>query len=370
VNLRITGSFEENTYRKRPSGHVVESGVPLIKTYFIACWLPEGGVWALNYDTSKQKILSVRKAAEGAHTSYFERQGNVLYVLSELGGPGDLAGIVQSFNIEGDILHKLDRAQGIPSGSPHLKLVSNGKVLAFASYTTGAVASLSVAEGWFGSLTSLLPYDGHSVNERRQERSHAHMICPAPTGKSIVTCDLGTDTLRIYDLEDDGSLRFREAVPTPLGCGPRHMVFSQDGRYAYVVTELKYRLLIYRWEQDTLHFLRELVIRPDLREGEDWGGAIRLDPEEKLLYTTNRGKKQSTVDVLSLQDPENPILKFSLNGCAHPRDFQVELLDGKRTLILLNMTTDTVEFYEIDEKDGNFQLKDRTDRIPCPVCVI
>ena len=50
-----------------------------------------------------------------------------------------------------------------------------------------------------GSETALLVREGHSVHPTRQEMPHTHYIAPMPGGTHLAVCDLGTDSIAVYD---------------------------------------------------------------------------------------------------------------------------------------------------------------------------
>ena len=340
-----------------------------MKTFFIANWRPEGGIWKLDFDPETEKIISVCKAADGQNTAYFETQEDILYVLSEIGGPGRLAGRIESFRMSESGLVKLDEVTGIPSGAPHLKLGNHGKTMYVASYATGAVCSVDVDAGRFGQITSLLDYEGHSIVPERQESPHAHMFCETPDGGYMVCVDLGTDELRVYAIEEDGCLKEHHVVKTPAGYGPRHMVFSKDGRYAYVVCELQYHLLSYRYlGEGQMELVSDLKVIEDLPEDQNWGGAIKISSDGDRLYISNRGTKLSSIDTISLKDPASPERKGTFPDCAHPRDYLFFEAAGKEYLLCLNMTTEITALYAFDPLTNTYRFLDQTNEIPMPVC--
>ena len=342
----------------------------MIKTFYIANWRDEGGIWKLDFDPAEEKIVYVGKAADGWNTSYFDQQGDVLYVLSEIGGPGDLAGKVESFRMSAEGLEKLDEVNGVPSGAPHLRLGNGNKTMYVASYSTGAVCSFSIDGSRLGPVTSLLTYEGHSIYPGRQESSHAHMFCQTPDGQYMVCVDLGTDELRVYAIAVDGSLKEHAFFKAPAGYGPRHMVFSKDGNYAYVVCELQYHLLTYRYlGEGKFELINDLTVIEDLPEDQNWGGAIKLSVDGDRLFTSNRGTKLSSIDILSLNSPEAPARISSLGGLAHPRDFMFFEAEGKQYLLCLNMTSEITAFYAFDPASDTFRFLDQTTEIPMPVCI-
>lgn len=339
------------------------------KTFYIACWRPEGGIYAFDFNFDTRKIESVRLAAPGSHTAYFDQRDDILYVLSEIGETGR-EGAIESFRMKDGALTKIDEVRGILSGAPHIRLGQDGRTMYVASYSTGEVSSVDVKDGIFGPVTGVIPHSGGSAHPIRQAAPHAHMMCQTPDGGYVVCVDLGTDQLRVYRILEDGTMSLSGTVAVPAGYGSRHMVFSKDGRYAYVVCELQYHLVTYRYLGDgRFEMVRDLKVLEDLPEDQNWGGAIRLSEDGKWLYTTNRGTEQSSIDLLSLEDPEAPALVASMTDCAHPRDFMVLTVDGDTYLFCLNMTADSTAVYLWDEEKKGWDLLDKTEETPMPVCI-
>ena len=61
----------------------------------------------------------------------------------------------------------------------------------------------------------------------RQATSHAHMITSDPVTGDILVADLGSDTILVYSLGDEGRLTPKTAsnVNAVPGAGPRHLAF-------------------------------------------------------------------------------------------------------------------------------------------------
>lgn len=335
------------------------------KTFYAASWQEEGGVYEMRFDLPRGRFTSVKKAAEGTYTSYFERDGEILYVLSEI--PGPRAGKLESFRVTKEGLTPLDQLSGIPGGCPHMRLIRGGKILAAASYETGDVFTVKADAGRFGSVISLLEHAGHGADPVRQGSSHGHMVCITPDDGFLVCVDLGTDEMRVYALDEGGALRERPGVKVPAGYGPRHMLFSPDGKYAYVVCELKYHLLTFRYlGSGRFEPVGDLEVIPELEKGQHAGGAIRLSRDGTTLFTTNRGTKESSVDVLSLSDPAHPKWRGALTDCSHPRDI-LFFSDGEKEYLLCpNLTKSAVTVWAYDPGRSSFTFLDGTGAVPRP----
>ena len=157
----------------------------------------------------------------------------------------------------------------------------------------------------------------------------------------LVPC-LFLDKIMIYD----GDLNYRNGIVFPEGSGPRHGVFSDDGNYLYLVSELSDELFVIR----TGSFEIEERI-PLLENGErstEGTAAIRMSEDKKHLYTSIRG--EDVICMLSLEEGRpKPIQTISCGG-KHPRDFI--LIDD--ILLCANRFTNQVVSFRIG-KDGRFE---------------
>ncbi len=78
----------------------------------------------------------------------------------------------------------------------------------------------------------------------RQDRPHPHSVYTDPTGKYLMSCDLGADLIRIFSIDaTSGKLTQCTNVPTAAGDGPRHGAFwvkpgETQASALYTVNEL------------------------------------------------------------------------------------------------------------------------------------
>lgn len=344
------------------------------KRFFIASWSgdTDRGIYSFLYDFDKAEASTPVRCAEINHASYFACYGDILYAISENPGPGEFAGELHSFSIGSNGLEPIDSVGGVLSGAPHISVSDSGRLVFVCSYDSGMTCSVETDKGHFGNITGAVRITGSSVVPGRQETPHAHIMCNAPDGY-IVCCDLGTDELISY-LPDssDGSLSVVNRMKVPAGYGPRHMVFSRDGAYAYVVCELQYHLLTFSYlGEGRLALLRDDKILPSLPEGSSWGGAIKLSSDGSLLFTSNRPEGMSSIDIFSLSRPEAPSLLSSSNLCNHPRDFLLTADDsGKEYLICLSMTDNLIRVFSFDRNTASFSFLTEISGIPKPVCIV
>ena len=116
--------------------------------------------------------------------------------------------------------------------------------------------------------------------------------CPflneTPDNKYVVATDLGSDRIVAYTYGDQGLKEyavseFKEAD------GTRHITFSKDGKYAYVVHELSNYVSVTEYNDGEFKEIeRHLTIPQDFKE-ESKLAAVRLSHDQKHLYVSNRG---------------------------------------------------------------------------------
>lgn len=136
----------------------------------------------------------------------------------------------------------------------------------------------------------VMPFPGRSVDPERQTCSHPHCLTPSPEGVHICICDLGTDCIYVCDL----NLKEVFRVKAPAGAGPRHLVFSPDGRFGYCVNEMGSSVSVYAYEYGRLTLLNTVSTLPEDFDGISSGSAIRISPDGKKLYVSNRGHDSVT----------------------------------------------------------------------------
>ncbi len=112
----------------------------------------------------------------------------------------------------------------------HVAVMPDGQRVAFADYLGGFAGSVEVEDGKFGKAVKH-QHSGSGPNLPRQSSAHCHQAIPTPDGKGYCVIDLGLDQI----VEYPSGRVFRTS---PVGAGPRHLLFHPNGRLAFLVYEL------------------------------------------------------------------------------------------------------------------------------------
>ena len=340
------------------------------KTYFVASWQQgeNEGVTRIEYDKQTDTLFARELIDSVKRSSYFARRGDCLFVLTEAPMRVPNGGCVSSFKIENDKMVLLNRTDNFDSGVTHLTISKNGKHLYASGYGTGTLFVIDVdKDGYLSNARAAYKNQGSSINKLRQESSHMHFTTPTPYNGYICTCDLGTDEILVFNTsQENGDVTKVSSLKTSLGYGPRHMLFSKDGRYAYILCEMNYHLLIYAYEgTGDLEFVNDIDLYPEAPADKRQCSAIRISADGKTLFTANRGEGYNSLDAWNLSDPEEPVLSDRFTRIQFPRDFTVTDDDY---LVICNQLGNNIQFVKYE--DGHFEETGMIKDIPQPVSVV
>lgn len=297
---------------------------------YIASRKEPGGVY--HYTLSDCGALTLQKVYPAACPAYLCAEGHSLYAL--LREPFFMQSGVAQYHIHDD-----GSLSPVGTISP-----VHGPISAHLTVFNGAI----YVANYLASSVVRLPdrcalYDGHGLVATRQECPHPHCIALSPSEDLLCVADLGADCIRLHDTE----LNSKGRVDLPAGCGPRHLVFSHNGKFLYCVTELASTVeVLQRTENGFMHLTSHSTLPKDF-DGQNAGSAIRLSGDGKFLYTSNRG--HDSICVFSVDTGSGSLTRIASVPCAgcSPRDFTIH----NNFLLCGNELSDEVAVFSISN-DG------------------
>ena len=87
----------------------------------------------------------------------------------------------------------------------------------------------------------LWPTVQHSGHGPRPEQDGSYSLHRLTPDNRLAVIDLGSDKVYVYNVSDAGQLR-TILLTMEAGFGPRHLVFSPDGQYAFLAENYRVRL--------------------------------------------------------------------------------------------------------------------------------
>ncbi|MEV6735127.1 lactonase family protein [Streptomyces sp. NPDC051364] len=257
------------------------------------------------------------------------------------------------------------------SGPTHLSVA--GRRLLTANYTSGSVSSLPLAaDGAPSGPASVLAHQGSGPDASRQERPHAHQVLPDPSGRWVLSVDLGTDSVRVCAPDPaTGALRLHGETALRAGTGPRHLVFHPDGEVVYVLHELEPQLTVCRWNPGSgqLEPVDEVPVASAGAPGgvRAYPSAVVASPDGRFVWAAVRGA--DAIATLSLGGGAGkPRLTGSVDcGGSWPRDLAAD--PSGRRLYAANERSGDVTWFDVDPLTGQ-PRRAGSVAVPAATCVV
>ena len=348
---------------------------------FLGTYTPAGGascgIYSVRLDPATGALSEPVFAAAASNPTFlaWRPDGQTLYALTESGTVGGKpGGALAAFHFNADGTLNLLNIE--PSGSiglSHVNVDGSGRTAAVISYGGSQVASFPLApDGSLGPRASHITHLGPlGPNANRQEKPHPHSVTFSPDNRFLYVCDLGLD--RIYQYQFDpanGRLTAAGETATVAGAGPRHSKFSADGKFLYVINELNSTIAPYAVAAATggLTALPPSSTLPAGFTGESICAEIRLSPDGRFVYGSNRGHDSLAVFARDVARGTLTLVEIVPSGGKHPRNFNLSA-DG-RWLVCANRDTDNVVVFQVDPATGRLCATGHEARVPQAVCVL
>jgi 6-phosphogluconolactonase len=254
----------------------------------------------------------------------------------------------------------------------HLAVDATGRALLAANYADGFVAALPIhPDGTLGA-PHLIRHSGHGPNPQRQEKPHVHSVTLSPDNRFVIVCDLGLDRIYSYAL-DPAKAQLTPATPpfveAPATSGPRHFKFGLDGRHAYALTEMGATIVAYDYAaaNGALTPIQTVsMLPPDFQAR--WGAEVRVHPNGKFLYGSNRGHDSIAVFAIDPASGKLTSVEIVPTGGKTPRNFSLSP-DGK-WLVCGHQDSENLTVFRVDPATGRLTRLPGEAAVPACVCVL
>lgn len=317
------------------------------------------GVYLYSFDPETANC-TLRGIAPAGNPSFVisSPAGKVAYAVNEF---NDGRQGVSSFILEDGAVTLMEHVtipKELVDGEDPCNILYAGDAIVTSNYTGGTVTAFSLTEdGHIGEL----------IQQYGREGAHMHCAVFSPDGKYIFVTDLGNDCIYRFQTDEMGPLSSPATVwqnEDALHFGPRHMIFSADGRFAYLLCELADKLVVFSYDDGLLTPVQILTAY----DGDGHGSAdLHLSPDGRFLYTSHR-LKEDGIAIFSVDNLNGTVSPEGYRPTGiHPRNFAISP-DG-RFLLCACRDSDRIEIYSIDSDSGALTLTDKHIEVGAPVCV-
>lgn len=320
---------------------------------------------AIRLDSLVMRNPSYLMVSQDNHGNCTELNEGILhevYAVSETNDAKASLNIIQLDKSNGG----MQLIQTIPTeGEDPCYVAANGRLVLTANYSGGSMSVFQLkANGIQAKFVGRYKGGVGGPDPIRQNTSHVHCATFTPDGKYVVATDFSADRILSYRLQGNRLVANGIAAQVKAGSGPRHLVFSQDGRFAYLMNELSGNVIVFGYREGRLLELQTIASDTVGARG---GADIHLSPDGRHLYSSNRLKADG-IAIFSVNAETGLLTKVGYQPTtSHPRQFN--MTPNGRFLLCACRDDDVIQVFKRNLKTGLLSDTYQNIHVSKAVCI-
>ena len=238
----------------------------------------------------------------------------------------------------------------------------------------GKITALRLNEdGSIGAITDEIFCKGMGSVAERNFRPHVSCVKMTRDNKYLCAADLGMDHVNVYLLDHmTGRLKLVDILRSDLESAPRHMKFSQDGKFMYVVHELKNYIDVYTYREEKglpeFEKIQTISTVNEYHASNSSASALNISEDFRYMVTSNAGDNTATIYKVDRKTGLlEKLLCLPISG-DYPKD--AVLFPDNKHLVSLNHESNTMTFFTTDLKNGLIVMNTKEIPVNFPNCII
>jgi 6-phosphogluconolactonase len=340
----------------------------IIGTYTNSC--ESKGLYVYDFDCNTGNFNFKNATDNVINPSYLtvSKGNNYVYSVNENGAESTVSSF--GYNPSSGKLDLINKQSS--KGADPCYIINDDENVIVANYSGGNIAVFGKTPN--GSITEakqIVQHYGKGPNAKRQEGPHVHMVHFSPDKKFVLSNDLGNDKVYSYQYNSNATneiLKIKDSISVKSGSGPRHLTFSKDGRFVYLLQELDGALTVFSYSKGILKKIDETTILAKDFKGTFSSADIHISPDGKFLYATNRGEANS-ISIFKILKNGKLLSKGQMSTLGKgPRNFAIDP-SGKFLLVAHQYTNDVVIFKR-NKTTGALADTGKRINLCSPVCLV
>lgn len=322
------------------------------------------------YDVDMEKgRLSEKGQVEITNSSYVTISHNrrFLYSITDFG--------VEAFKIlEDGNLELLNKASINGMRGCYLSTDYEDKFLFCAGYHDGkiTVLRLNPETGEIGTITDEIFHRGLGSIAERSYRPHISCVKMTRDNKYLCAADLGIDYVNVYRLDHErGTLKQVDVIRCDQNSAPRHLKFSEDGKFLYIISEMKNCIDVYAYhDENDVPYFDEVQTVPTTNNYKVQGvaaSALNISDDGKYILASNAGENSVALFKIKEDGTLDRLFCLPISG-DYPKD--AALFPDNKHLLSLNHESNTITFFTIDYNKNIIVMNGKEMEVKQANCII
>lgn len=249
------------------------------------------------------------------------------------------------------------------------------KFLFVSGYHDAKLTVLKLNEdGSVGDITDEIYHKGLGSIAERNFKPHIQCARMTKDNKYLLAADLGMDHVIVYELNHtSGKLRQIDIIHSEQESAPRHLKFSKDGKFLYIVHELKSYIEVYSYSLDQRGMpqfdkIQTVSTLNDYHASVTSASAINWSEDYKYMVSSNAG--DNSVVIYSADAKTGVLTKILCLPVSgdYPKD--ATLFPDNKHLVSLNHETDTMTFFTFNPEQKTIVMNGKEIPVDRPNCII
>lgn len=257
----------------------------------------------------------------------------------------------------------------------HLSIDKDNKYIFVSGYHDGKLTMLHLNEdGTVGEIAENIYNKGLGSIAERNSRPHVSCTRTSPDEQFVLSADLGIDQVKIYNFDkQNGNLLLVDTLRLELNSAPRFFEFSKDGRFMYLMYEMKNCIDVFSYsykegdKAPTLEKIQSISSLGNLKASPVTAATtITFTPDFKYLLCANAG---DNVVATFERDEESGLLSslFTLPISGdYPKD--IAILPDAKHIASINHENGSISFFNIDFKNKLISMSANNINVNQPNC--
>lgn len=340
-----------------------------MKTFYVASYGKgdDKGIYIVSFNEETLELKKIQQILTQDFPSYLIAKNKELYVSYKNARSNNEGGGLGSFSIHKNELILNNNYSSSGRSYTHLCISDDNKYIFAANYHVGATAAYKLENYRIDHKIGAVRHTGMGADLlKRQTAPHVHNVGFTPDRRFLYAVDLGADKIVMYNYKD-GVLKENTdyTVNVVPGSGPRHLIFSQDGHYGYLINEIANKIMVFKYNEGRMSLVQAIHCIPRHFKGFNAAAAIHLTKSGEHLLISNRGHNSIALYRVNKENGKISLLYMVHTG-KEPRDFNI--IDDKYVIVGAQ-EDNKLQVLTFDEENEKLLMTDSELEIPAPVCV-